>query len=149
MEELNDHGALVERWLEQAMKSVPPGGRSACLEVALGALWRRARRTLGEVTLGAVTSRVLFFAATKYPFLPKAAVGADGVRFEAAEKAFAAVEEETAVEAFRFVLVEFLSVLGNLTDEVITPSLHSELSTLKVRSSKRPARSPRRKGGKQ
>jgi hypothetical protein len=31
-------------------------------------------------------------------------------------------------EAIRFVLVELLTVLGNLTAEILTPALHAEIS---------------------
>jgi hypothetical protein len=47
--------------------------------------------------------------------------------FEARAVDLTASELEAAI---RYVLVEFLTVLGNLTAEVLTPALHAELSKL-------------------
>ncbi len=122
-----DHGDRVDRWLGQSAKALSKERRLLLFEHALGALWRRAHVTLGEVTLGAVTERVLYFATEKYPFLSPLRVEPNGVHFEELKKT---VDPDDAriTEAFRFVLVEFLSVLGNLTDDIITPALHLELS---------------------
>jgi hypothetical protein len=38
-------------------------------------------------------------------------------------------------EAIQFVLVELLTVVGNLTAEILTPALHSELSNITVKDS--------------
>ena len=40
------------------------------------------------------------------------------------------MHDSELVEGIRFVLVEFLTVLGNLTAEILTPELHSELSNV-------------------
>jgi hypothetical protein len=47
-------------------------------------------------------------------------------------------------EAIRFVVLEFLVVIGNLTGELLTPSLHSELS--KVVAINAPLRGKRAEG---
>lgn len=38
------------------------------------------------------------------------------------------VQESTLIAGTRFVLVEFLTVLGNLTADILTPELHEELA---------------------
>ncbi|HZU96623.1 MAG TPA: hypothetical protein VFF73_08035, partial [Planctomycetota bacterium] len=64
-----DHADRVDRWLGQAAKGLSGERRVILFERAVEALWRRAHVTLGEVTLGAVTERVLYFATEKFPFL--------------------------------------------------------------------------------
>ena len=127
------HAERVDRWLAQAAKGLSEERRLLLFEQALGALWRRAHVTLGEITLGAVTERVLYFATEKYPFLAPIKVDQDGVHFEGLEESLSSHGHTADTDAFRFVLVEFLSVLGNLTDEIITPALHSELSKVAIR----------------
>ena len=123
-----DHAALVDRWLRQTAGGASAQRRLQLLEGALRALWRRAHGTLGEVTLGAVTERVLYHAAERFPFLSALRVEGDGVHLAELEQRPPAVDEATLVDAVRFVLVEFLSVLGNLTADIMTPALHAELA---------------------
>ncbi len=130
------HAERVDRWLAQAAKGLSEEGRLLLFEQAVGALWRRAHVTLGEITLGAVTERVLYFATEKYPFLSPVKVEQDGVHFERLEESLSSHGHAAITEAFRFVLIELLSVLGNLTDEIITPSLHSELSKVAIKETK-------------
>jgi hypothetical protein len=53
--------------------------------------------------------------------IEKAGISFDGFREQGAQ-------HENLAEAVRLVLVEFLTVLGHLTDEILTPALHAELS---------------------
>lgn len=126
----NEHATRVAAWLERNTQ----GGRSAAqlvdsFEHALGALWARAHRTLGDVTLTAILGRVLHDASEKYPDLPALAVvetGGDVRELRARAHALSVAEVS---EVIRFVLTEFLNVLGNLTAEIMTPALHAELSS--------------------
>jgi hypothetical protein len=120
------HVECVEAWLDQAAKTLAPAQLVTLFERALSALWRRAEITLGEVTLTAIVDRVLYTASETYPFLSalkveEAGIGFDGFREQGAHVA-------NLPEAVRLVLVEFLTVLGHLTDEILTPALHAELS---------------------
>jgi hypothetical protein len=120
------HVECVEAWLDRAAKTLAPAQLVTLFERALAALWRRAEVTLGEVTLTAIVDRVLYTASETYPFLSAlkvedAGIGFDGFREQGAHLA-------NLPEAVRLVLVEFLTVLGHLTDEILTPALHAELS---------------------
>ena len=122
------HAAHVEAWLDGAAKNLPPARLVTLFERALGALWKRAHFTLGEVTLTAIVDRVLYTATEKYPFLSTLKVEGSGIRFDEFRKQGAVQHDRHLPEVVRFVLVEFLTVLGNLTDEILTPALHAELS---------------------
>jgi hypothetical protein len=124
----SDHADRVDLWLGRVAKTLTNEERLRLFENALAALWRRAHVTLGEVTLGAVTERVLYFATEKHAFLSPLVVEHAGVKFDELRMTIAPGDDVTG--AFRFVLIEFLTVLGNLTDDILTPALHSELATV-------------------
>lgn len=146
MEDEITHADRVDRWLGKAAKGLSKERRVLLFEQALGALWRGAHVTLGGITLGAVTERVLYYSTEKYPFLSPLKIEADGVQFEELKKSLPAVKDATITEAFRFVLIEFLSVLGNLTAEIITPELHAELSKVAITGEKHSQPPPSRQG---
>jgi hypothetical protein len=100
-------------------------------ERALGALWARTTTTLGEVTLTAIAERVLYNASEKYPLFSSLEVEpTGGIQCRELRARIGSVRVSELKEGVRFVLVEFLSVLGNLTAEILTPELHSELSNV-------------------
>ena len=124
------HAARVGAWLDGAAKNLPPAQLVTLFERALSALWQRAQFTLGEVTLTAIVERVLYTASEKYPFLSTLKVEGSGIRFDEFRQQGAVRHDRHLLEVVRFVLVEFLTVLGNLTDEILTPALRAELSTV-------------------
>ena len=75
----------------------------------------------------AILDRVLCVATEQYPFLSALKVEANGLRCQELQARADSVEHDQLAQGVRFVLVEFLTVLGNLTAEILTPALHSEL----------------------
>src|SRR5438094_10308803 len=106
----------------------PPDQVFGAFEIAFAAMWRRARVTLGDVTLTAILDRVLYTAAERFPLLSPLEVNATGLRSDKFRQKAGSLHRDQLVEGIRFILVEFLRVLGNLTAEVLTPALHSELA---------------------
>lgn len=123
------HAARVNAWLVARMADLSLPERRRLFEHALTALWRRASRTLGEVTLGAILDRVLYTAIEKYPLLATLDLQGDGIRW-ANRPPTAEQVGDADLEAGRFVLVELLTVLGILTGDILTPALHAELATV-------------------
>lgn len=122
--------------------------RIALFERALAALWRRAHRTLGEVTLGAIAERVLHTVSKRYPVLAAIDADASGFRFDALREQN---ELEGLDEAIELTLVQLLTVIGNLTADILTPGLHAALSgvsleTSNAASSNPPPRDPSPRG---
>src|SRR4051812_32207693 len=127
-EDAGQHAACVDAWLERSGRGLSSPALRRLVEAALGALWARIQATLGVVTLAAIGERVLYTAAEKFPFLASLKVDPPrGIEFRAAEGVPAPSEAELR-EGCRFLLVELLSVLGNLTAEILTPQLHIELT---------------------
>jgi len=121
------HAACVEAWLERAAGGLSTPALRRLLETALGALWARTEKTLGEVTLAAIAGRVLYTGTERFSFLASFKVGSTrGIAWVGGEGLAPPLESQMR-EGVRFLLVEFLSVLGHLTAEILTPELHAEL----------------------
>ena len=126
-----NHAAYVKAWLRRAApntKSLPSARLVSLFDRAMDALWQRAEITLGEVTLAAIVDRVLYVASEQYPFLSTLKVVETGVSFDELRERGAVPRDVDLAGAVSFVLAEFLTVLGNLTDEILTPALHGELA---------------------
>ncbi len=124
----SDHSACVNAWLERSAKTLPTEPLIALFERGFSAIWKRAHRTLGEVTLTAILDRVMYTAAEQFPMLAALAIEPSGLRCQALRDNASDLDREELAEAVAFVLVEFLTVLGNLTSDILSPALHKELS---------------------
>jgi hypothetical protein len=123
-----NHAAYVAAWWTEAARGLPPALLISLFERATSALWQRVRVTLGEVTLAAIVDRVLYTASENYPFLSTLKVDETGIRFDEFRQEEAVQRDGRLTAAVLFVLAELLTVLGHLTDEILTPALHTELS---------------------
>jgi hypothetical protein len=122
------HTECVESWLERSGKGLSPESLLRLFEAALGALWIRTKTTLGEVTLTAIAERVLHNASEKFPLLWSLKVEpTSGIQCRELRERIGSVQASELREAVRFVLVELLTVLGNLTANILTPELHLEI----------------------
>ena len=121
-----EHLRTVNAWLERLAGCSAEELMRAC-ETAFAALWQRTHLTLGEVTLVAIVERVLHTAKEKYPLLASLEATTSGLRRESLDTQ-PGVDRGEVAEAIRYVLTEFLTVLGNLTAEILTPALYAELS---------------------
>jgi hypothetical protein len=123
----NNHGACVNAWMDRSVKGLPSEQQLHVFEQGFASLWQRAHLTLGDVTLTAIVDRVLYTAVEQFPILSPLTVEATGLRSQELQGRAASLRPDELVGAIRFVLVEFLTVLGKLTAEILTPALHSEL----------------------
>ena len=129
MRDDGQHAAWVDAWLTRSAKNPSPEVLLQLLEAALGVLWGRTRITLGEVTLTAIAERVLHNASEKFPLLSSLKVEpTGGIQCGGLHERISSVPGPELREGIRYVLVEFLTVLGNLTAELLTLELRSELS---------------------
>ena len=125
----SNHGAFVDTWLESSTKNLSSELRLEFFETSLGALWNCTRLTLGDVTLMAIMDRVLYNATEKFPFFSALRVEANrGFLGHDLRERVASLDDAELMDGIRFVLVEFLTVIGNLTAEILTQELHAELS---------------------
>ena len=128
-EDDNSHIACVRAWMQAAA-----GGDLARDEKvvlfgrALSAIWARALRTLGEVTLGAIVDRVLHDVADDFPLVGALDVESTGFKVEKLQD----MPLDGLDAAIERTLVELLTVIGNLTADILTPGLHAALSAVSL-----------------
>jgi len=134
-EQANEHRACVEAWLARTVE-LPIDRLPATFAAALNAVWRRAHRTLGEVTLAAIIERVLTTTGDGRPAVQLLEMGPDGLRVEGLRAPARELSRDELIDAAREVLVGLLTVLGSLTAEILTPALHAELANADPRSTK-------------
>lgn len=109
-DDANEHAARVDAWLRPA-KRLPSETVRHAFDRAFDALCARARVALGDVTVSAINDRVIESTQARFPwFWPSTDVPPGALR-----------------KAVRFVLVEFLSVVGHLTGGILTRALHETL----------------------
>ncbi len=123
------HEDSVEAWLERAARDCATGPLLQLFEAALAALWAHTETTLGEVTLTAIAERVLFNAAERFPFFAAVTVEPElGIQLRGLRAQLRTLHAAQLREGIRWVLVELLTVIGNLTAELLTPELQAALS---------------------
>ena len=125
------HAPFVDAWLKRSAKERSPEALLQLFEAALSALWAATKTTLGEVTLTAIAERVVHNASEKFPLFSSLKVEpTGGIQCRELRERISSLHDSELMEGIRFVLVEFLTVLGNLTAEILTPELHSELGSV-------------------
>ncbi len=93
----------------------------------MAALWKRAYLTLGEITLVSITDRVLSTTAEKFPPFKSLKVTPTGIDWQELLEQHEVLGKRKLAEGIRFLMAEFMMVVGNLTAEVLRPALHTEL----------------------
>jgi hypothetical protein len=121
------HQRAVTAWFQRAPQRPYMESLIQAFEDTFAALWRRSYLTLGEVTLTSIVESVLLAATEKYPSLVSLEITGTGLHCEEL-RSQAGLGQDTVSAGIELVLVEFLTVLGNLTAEILTPALHAELS---------------------
>jgi|GEM_PF-29909 len=125
-----EHEKYVDYWMEHAAKDVPVKVLLAMFEAAWSALRLRAESAVGEIALEAIAELVRAKGAEKYQFLALLKVEAGDISCKALQGSADALGPGSLQEGLRFLLVEFLTVIGELTDQVLSPALYDELSRI-------------------
>jgi len=131
--EVNDPNlTCVAAWIERTAPGLSSEEHVQLFEMSLAAMWRRSQRPLGDVTVAAIMDRVVDAAIERFPILVGLRVEASGVSCLELRARTAEADGTQLLEAMRFVLVEYLTVLGNLTADIFTPALRAELSAVAI-----------------
>ena len=128
-----DHTNHVNTWMAQAANGLSSEQMLQLFERAVGALWNRAYLTLGEITLTAIMDRVLYSAAEKFPPFESLKVEPTGIDYRKLHERREVLNERELAEGIRFVIAEFIVVIGSLTAEILTPALHAQLSKVSLK----------------
>lgn len=119
------HSKQVDAWIATHAGELPSEKLLLLFGEAVRAIRKRAAVTLSEVTLDAIFGRVLYTSQKKFPLLSKLkneSTGLDDLLAHAED-----IDRDEIQEAFRFFLVNLLTILGNLTADILTKPLYQEL----------------------
>jgi hypothetical protein len=122
------HAACVQSWLRATLR----GSDSELVEAfahAFDALLRTAEATLGAITLGAILDRVLHVSAERFPMLAVLRPEGLALRWNDLRERARDLARDQLRDGIGFAMTELLTVLGNLTADVLTPDLHDVLAT--------------------
>lgn len=125
------HEHCVDGWLAlAACAGTPPHLLIARLRLAVDALWKRCRDRLGEVALMAIADRVLHETRVRHPCFGDLRLDEKGIAFDGLGGPDRGAGLDAVRGAARFLLCEFLRIVGRLTAEVLSPALHAELARI-------------------
>ena len=122
----SEPSAFVAAWLDRTAAKSSPAELTALFASAWAALWRRAESAVGEIALQSIGELVRAAAVERHPIL--APLRLDSAAAAGLESLSA--ESSALKESLGFTLARFLQVLGDLTDQILTPGLQDELSRL-------------------
>lgn len=127
----SSHIAVVDAWLEKNAKNSSPEELIHLFEKATHAVCERALVTLSGITLEVVLDRVLHQSKEDFPYLAEVRAETIKVNFSGLLAKIDSCKSDALLAALRHLLVELLTVLGNITAEVLTAPLHRELLKVK------------------
>jgi hypothetical protein len=128
MDEVVEVAEAVDKCIERLNHDIPLEKRGEVLAQLVGALWVRMSRTLSEVTLEAIFERALFHSKEKFPFLASFKID----HTKPLISSFISptnVENQQLIAAFRYLIIETIELIGNLTSNILIAGLYQELQT--------------------
>ena len=146
MREDPKHVARVDALMSRLPDHASPEELVTAFDLAINALWRRTEVTLGSITLSAIVERVLHQTSRTYPLLAVLTVdGHSGVQFVDLRRRISTQDVKLIRQGMHTCLLAFLTIIGTLTGEILTPALHGTLDDLALEDLDRTAepRAPR------
>ncbi len=134
MQAEQEHARAVADWQKKALANYPSDRQVDHFCHAFNTIWRRAGRTLGESTLVAIGDRALFLAGEHYRLFSDLTLTEEGIQSAQLRQKADEMSPPEREKAFIHALTRFLTLLGSLTAEILTPALHAELRNLAPRN---------------
>lgn len=132
LNQTQSHVEIVDGWLEQSAKGLPSDALVRLFDDALTELQRRTLLTLSEVTLHAILDRVLYQSQQRYPLLTTLRIEKNGISLGPVKADLELKTPTEITQAFRFLIVELLTILDNLTAGILIEPLYKVLLNIKV-----------------
>lgn len=123
----NIHKELVNLWEEKNTKDLRDEQLVQVYTSAFQSIETCCLATLSRVTVNVVIDRVLHIGSEKFPILSLLTIEPSGLSLKALILNIKNYKTEELKNALSYLLVEFLTVISNITSDVLTASLHKEL----------------------
>lgn len=121
------HTQQVEEWASQDADKLSAKMQVQLYAMAVEAIEIRSRNTLSSVTVLAVVDRVIHESKEKIPILFPVTIDSNGMNLSGLLETCEACKKADLSKALRFLLTELLTILGDITADILTDPLHQEL----------------------
>ncbi|MDO9182815.1 MAG: hypothetical protein Q7U04_10425 [Bacteriovorax sp.] len=121
------HKELVRLWENQNTIDLRAEQLVQVYAGAFQAIESRCLATLSRVTINVVIDRVLHIGSEKFQILSLITIEPSGLSLKNLIQNIKKYKTEEIRNALSYFLVEFLTVVGNITSDVLTASLHKKL----------------------
>lgn len=121
-----ENAVRVNAWMASVPAS-PPAEVIAAFEHGLKALWHCARPAIEAPALNMMVTELLRDGAMRFPALAYASVGAAGIRVDELLAQARPEDAQQLREGTRYVLLQFINIVGHMTGGSLTPALRLAL----------------------
>jgi hypothetical protein len=121
------HKAIVSLWEEKNIKNLRTDQAIQVFGNAIQMIERRCLITLSTVTVYVVLDRIIHQGIEKFPLLIEITIEDGSLNLTKIYQKKNHYELKEINNAFRYLLIELLTVIGNITSEVLSAPLHKEL----------------------
>lgn len=126
------HQKQIEAWEKANLLNQPPDIQIKLYIKAFKLIEQRTLKTLSTVTLLVVLDRVLSESTEKFQLLSDIKIDQKGFIFDGLVSNIHGHSSEKFIEPLHYLLVVLLSVLGNITADILSTPLHQELFKVTV-----------------
>lgn len=126
-ESKKSHRDVVKIWEEKNVRGLRSDQILKIFGTAILAVEHRCLETLSQVTVEVILDRVLHEGLDKFPLLSNVTIEAGGLNLSGLDRKVENLNPEAVTETLSYLLIEFLTVVGNITSEVLSVPLHKEL----------------------
>lgn len=122
------HAEQVELWVKKTIKDKPPGLQVQLLADLIKSLQQQIVFKLSKITWNAILDRALIQSQQKFPFLADIKIEPEGILMEGTSPDFEIQQPGQVSEAFRFFLIEVLTIIEKLTAGILMESIYRTLA---------------------
>lgn len=126
-----NHSGNVHAWLASAQKGLSSQDLIDLFGLGLDSVWTSAEKIISDVTLIAVFDRVAAYGQALYPWVPMIPLKANRPDLASMRAAAASIDRKETLMLIQILLTEYVSILGAMTGETLTPRMHRALKTVR------------------
>ncbi len=131
------HAIQVDAWIEKSVNGLSQAAQAQIFKDAVEVIEKRILATLSAITWNAILDRALIRSAQSFPLLSGIKIQLGGISIDGLLLNLQDQKANQVIEAFRFLLIEILTIVGNLTAGVLTEPLYRELFRFVANSNSR------------
>ena len=125
-----EHAKKVDEWISKSVVGLNHADQAQVFASAILALENRILLTLSSITWKAILERALFQSSERYPLLSEIKIETHGISIVGILPNLQSEQTNQLIDSFRFFIIEIITIVGNLTAEVLSEPLYRVLSKI-------------------